>query len=235
MAGLMQTALRGEKADAREARIPVWCMRQAGRYLPEYRALREKKGSFLALLNDPVAAAEVTMQPLRRFEMDAAVVFSDILIVLQALGAELTFVAGEGPILRAGDSLSKTLDKAPLQSTYETLKRVRSALSKDKSLIGFAGAPFTLFAYLKEGKGSRDFLAARRALYNAPEESAEVLARLSESTAEHLLLQVEAGADVLQLFDTHAALLTPALYERFALPALADLHARLKAAAPMSP
>ena len=205
-------------------RPPVWLMRQAGRYLPEYRALRAEAGSFLALARDPELACEITLQPIRRFGMDAAVVFSDILLPLEAMGMELEFDE-RGPVLK--DPI-RTLEDAgrlgvpdPGQSLAyvgETLRRVRAGLPDDTALIGFAGAPFTLASYAIEGGTSRSFLELRRVLHHQPEAFERLMDSLAETVAAHLRFQVESGAEAVMLFDTWAGILGREDYRRYAAP-----------------
>ncbi len=192
-------------------RPPLWLMRQAGRYLPEYRAVRERAGGFLALATTPDLAAEVTLQPIRRFGFDAAIVFSDILIVAQAMGAEVTFEAGEGPRVRAPDleRLRETEPREACPFLYETLRIVRRALAPETALVGFAGAPFTLACYLIEGETSRGFERARSRLLADPAAARSLNGRIARMTGRYLAAQVEAGAQAVQLFDTWAHLLGP--------------------------
>src|SRR5947209_11806365 len=187
----------------------MWMMRQAGRYLPEYRALREEKGSFLDLVYDAEAAAEVTLQPLKRFpQLDAAILFSDILIVPFAIGQNLTFVTGEGPRLTppliGADLDDLTPYLARLEPVYETVRKVKAALPPGKALIGFAGSPWTVATYMTAGQGSRDQAETRRLAYSDPGAFAEIMAQIERVTLDYLSAQVEAGAEVLQLFDSWA-------------------------------
>jgi uroporphyrinogen decarboxylase len=193
------SALRGEV----QARAPFWLMRQAGRYLPEYRALREKAGSFLNLCFNPEHATEVTLQPLRRFGMDAAILFSDILVVPYAMGQELAFVEGEGPKL--GKIVPGNFEAARLAPVYETVRRVKRELPEGKALIGFAGAPWTVACYMVQGHGG-DFPAAREMAERQPGEFRKLIDRLVDATTSHLLLQIEAGADAVQIFDSWSGL-----------------------------
>lgn len=226
---------------SRQARPPMWLMRQAGRYLPEYRALRAEAGSFLKLVYDPVRAADVTLQPIRRFGFDAAILFSDILVVPHALGQDLRFVEGEGPKLQpirsaAGiaalnpDHLHETL--API---YETVDRVASGLPKDTTLIGFAGAPWTVACYMVEGGGSRDFHEVRRFAYTQPSAFAALIDLLVDRTAAYLVEQVRAGAEVLQLFDSWSGVLSPPAFHRFVIEPTRQLVDRLRREAGNTP
>src|SRR5690348_11165353 len=179
-------------------------MRQAGRYLPEYRQLRQEKGSFLDLVYDPDAAAEVTLQPLRRFPaLDGAILFSDILIVPFAIGQNLTFVAGEGPRLTPTLADSALVDLTPvlarLEPIYETVSKVRDRLGGGKTLIGFSGSPWTVATYMIAGQGSRDQGETRRLAYADPVRFGEIVGRIETITIDYLSKQIEAGADVVQL------------------------------------
>jgi uroporphyrinogen decarboxylase len=168
MPGLLLDTLRGHQADQR----PIWLMRQAGRYLPEYRALRAEKGGFLALVYDSAAAAEITLQPIRRFGFDGAILFSDILIVPYAMGQDLEFLAGEGPQLspRLVDTALQSLHALPerLSPIYETVRQVRAQLPADKTMLGFAGSPWTVATYMVSGEGSRDQHETRAMAYRDP-------------------------------------------------------------------
>jgi len=211
----------------------MWMMRQAGRYLPEYRELRHDKGSFLDLVYDTDAAAEVTLQPLKRFpQLDAAILFSDILIVPFAIGQNLSFVAGEGPRLTpplATSALDQlTAYPARLEPIYETVRKVKAELPVGKTLIGFAGSPWTVATYMVAGQGSRDQSEARRLAYGEPDRFGELIARLEEVTLDYLSGQVEGGADALQLFDSWAGSLSPAQFERWVIAPTARLVARLR-------
>ncbi len=219
---------RGKRRDP----PPMWMMRQAGRYLPEYRQLREEKGSFLDLVYDADAAAEVTLQPLKRFPgLDAAILFSDILIVPFAIGQNLTFITGEGPRLTPpliGASLDDlTPYFARLEPVYETVRKVRSALGADKTLIGFAGSPWTVATYMVAGQGSREQAEARRLAYADRGRFAEIIARIEAVTLDYLVGQVEAGAEALQLFDSWAGSLSPAQFEQWVIAPTARLVAAL--------
>ncbi|HKP33824.1 MAG TPA: uroporphyrinogen decarboxylase [Sphingomicrobium sp.] len=221
--------LRGERRDP----VPMWMMRQAGRYLPEYRELRQDKGSFLDLVYDPDAAAEITLQPLRRFpQLDAAILFSDILIVPFAIGQNLTFITGEGPRLTptlAGSGPDElTAYPARLDPIYETVRKVKAALGPDKTLIGFAGSPWTVATYMIAGQGSRDQAEARRLAYQDAGRFGEIIARIEEVTFDYLSQQVDAGAEALQLFDSWAGSLSPAQFGQWVMAPTARLVAALK-------
>ncbi|MEO6226142.1 MAG: uroporphyrinogen decarboxylase [Sphingomicrobium sp.] len=212
---------------------PVWMMRQAGRYLPEYRQLRERKGGFLDLVYDSDSAAEITLQPLQRFPtIDAAILFSDILIVPFAIGQNLTFVAGEGPRLMPRLAEAAISDLAyhagRLAPIYETVAKVKARLDPTKTLIGFAGAPWTVATYMIAGQGSREQAEARRFAYLDPRGFADIIARIEEVTLEYLCGQVEAGAEALQLFDSWAGSLSPAQFEQWVIAPTARLVAALK-------
>jgi uroporphyrinogen decarboxylase len=208
-------------------------MRQAGRYLPEYRRLREQKGGFLDLVYDSDAAAEITLQPLERFpELDAAILFSDILIVPFAIGQNLSFVAGEGPRLTppltnaALDQLTPV--PARLEPIYETVRKVRERLGADKTLIGFAGSPWTVATYMVAGQGSREQAEARRLAYADAVFFGEIISRIEEVTLGYLSGQIEAGVEAVQLFDSWAGSLSPAQFEQWVIAPTARIAAALK-------
>ncbi|MGH8428613.1 MAG: uroporphyrinogen decarboxylase [Gammaproteobacteria bacterium] len=218
------------------ARRPVWLMRQAGRYLPEYRELRERAGSFLALLKNPELACEVTLQPLRRFDLDAAIVFADILTIPDAMGLGLEFAAGEGPRFRApieriaeARALPVPDPETDLAYVLATLKAASRELAGRVPLIGFAGGPWTLAAYMLEGgSGAREFPRARAATHAAPELVEALAERLVPATVAYLAAQARAGADVLMLFESWAGLLAPEGFRRHVLAPLAEIVAGLK-------
>lgn len=193
----------------RQARPPIWIMRQAGRYLPEYREVRAKAGGFLELCYTPELAAEVTLQPLRRFELDAAILFSDILVIPDALGQEVRFEAGEGPVLDPLDAagiarLGKEDVLARLAPVLETLRRVKAGLEPQKTLIGFCGSPWTVATYMLGGRGSPDQARARLFALREPAAFARLLDLLVEASVDYLVAQFAAGADVVQLFESWA-------------------------------
>jgi len=228
--------LRGERRDP----VPMWMMRQAGRYLPEYRALREEKGSFLNLVYDLDAAAEITLQPLKRFpELDAAILFSDILIVPFAIGQNLSFISGEGPRLTPPlqDSALDQLIAYParLDPIYATVAKVSTELAPDKTLIGFAGSPWTVATYMIAGQGSRDQAEARRLAYADPARFGEIVERIEAITLDYLSGQVQAGAEALQLFDSWAGSLSPAQFEQWVIAPTARLVTALKNRHPSVP
>src|SRR4051812_22967630 len=228
--------LRGERRDP----VPMWMMRQAGRYLPEYRQLREAKGSFIDLVYDSDAAAEVTLQPLKRFpELDAAILFSDILIVPFAIGQNLSFIAGEGPRLTPPltDATLDQLTPFPgrLEPIYSTVAKVKAALNRAKTLIGFAGSPWTVATYMVAGQGSRDQAEARRLAYGDPGAFGAIIERIEQVTLEYLLAQIEAGADAVQLFDSWAGSLSPSQFEQYVIAPTARLVAAIKERHPDAP
>jgi uroporphyrinogen decarboxylase len=230
------SVLRGERRDP----PPVWMMRQAGRYLPEYRQLREEKGSFLNLVYDSDAAAEITLQPLKRFpQLDAAILFSDILIVPFAIGQNLSFVAGEGPRLTP-PLFNANLDQlaafpARLDPIYDTVRKARAALDPSKTLIGFAGSPWTVATYMVAGQGSRDQTEARRLAYQDPGAFGEIVGRIEVMTLDYLTGQIEAGAEAIQLFDSWAGSLSPAQFERWVVAPTARLVSALRSRHPDVP
>ncbi len=213
---------------------PVWLMRQAGRYLPEYREVRARAGSFLDLCYDPKLAAEVTLQPINRFGFDAAILFSDILVVPHALGQEVGFTEGEGPRLDpiAGEAALGRLDLSQAtkryERVYETVARVRSTLPRETALIGFCGAPWTVATYMVAGRGSPDQAAARLWAYRDPAGFARLIDLLVESSVEYLAGQVAAGAGVLQIFDSWAGSLPDSELDRWVIRPTVDLLARLR-------
>ncbi|MEP7130692.1 MAG: uroporphyrinogen decarboxylase [Sphingomicrobium sp.] len=228
--------LRGETRDP----PPMWMMRQAGRYLPEYRALRERKGGFLDLVYDSDVAAEVTLQPLERFPgLDAAILFSDILIVPFAIGQDLRFVAGEGPRLApplSGAALERlTAAGERLDPIYDTVAKVKARLDPSKTLIGFAGSPWTVATYMVAGQGSREQAEARRMAYADPAAFGEIIGRIEDVTLEYLSGQIGAGAEAVQLFDSWAGSLSPAQFELWVIGPTARLVSALKARHPGVP
>ena len=227
--------LRGERQES----PPVWLMRQAGRYLPEYRALRAEKGGFLALATDPEAAAEVTLQPIRRFGFDGAILFSDILMVPWALGQHLTFGAGEGPALspplvdHALAGLAAALER--LDPVYATVARVAAALPPQTTFLGFAGSPWTVATYMVAGHGSRDQQETRRHAYADPAAFQAIVDAIVACTVEYLSRQIVAGTEAVQLFDSWAGSLSPAQFERWVIAPNAAIVAALRARHPDTP
>ncbi len=216
---LLVRALRGETL----SRPPFWFMRQAGRCLPEFREIRAKAGGFLDLCYNPELATEVTLQPIRRFGMDAAILFADILLIPDGLGQPLDYIAGEGPVLepiRNQAELSRLSmdglhDKAG--PVYETVARLKSELPENVTLIGFAGAPWTVAAYMVEGRGSRDHANVKEWAYGDPDGFGRLMDLLVVATVEYLSKQVDAGAEVVQLFDTWASALSEPAFQRWCL------------------
>lgn len=202
---------------------PIWLMRQAGRYLPEYRKLREEMGNFLSLCFDPQKAAEVTLQPVRRFGFDAAILFSDILVVPHALGRRVTFEEGEGPCLDPLDdpaavmTLSRELDHRLLEPIYEAIGRVKQDLSPTVALLGFCGGPWTVATYMIAGGGTADQLPARVFAYRFPEAFASLIDILVQASASYLIRQFEAGIDAAQIFDTWAGILPAGEFRRWCI------------------
>ena len=202
---------------------PVWFMRQAGRYLPEYRELRAKAGSFLDLCFTPEWAAEATLQPIRRFHFDAAILFSDILVVPHALGRTVTFEVGEGPRLEPLDDAAKlgtlaaSADDEVFAPVYEAVRRVKAALPAGVALLGFCGAPWTVATYMVAGRGTPDQAPARILAYREPEGFARMIDILVEVSSRYLVEQLKAGADAVQIFDTWAGVLPPAEFARWSI------------------
>ncbi|MCB1397240.1 MAG: uroporphyrinogen decarboxylase [Rhodobacter sp.] len=231
-------ALAGEV----QAVPPVWMMRQAGRYLPEYRATRAQAGDFLSLCYNPELAAEVTLQPIRRYGFDAAILFADILLIGQALGAKLWFAEGEGPRMsvitdRAGLAALKPADAVheTLAPVYETVRILSRELPRETTLIGFAGAPWTVATYMVAGRGTKDQGPAH-AFKDADREGfSQLIDRLTEATIEYLSAQIAAGAEVVKLFDSWAGSLKGADFDDFALKPTATIIAALKARYPGIP
>jgi uroporphyrinogen decarboxylase len=202
---------------------PIWLMRQAGRYLPEYRAIREKAGSFLDLCFNPELAAEVTLQPIRRFGFDAAILFSDILVVPHALGQQVSFAAGEGPRLapvigRDGlNTIASKIDLEALRAVFETIRIVRAKLPREVTLLGFCGAPWTVATYMVAGCGTPDQAPARLFAYRDPDIFAKLIDILVQTSVDYLAAQLEAGVDAVQLFDTWAGVLGPEEFARWCI------------------
>jgi uroporphyrinogen decarboxylase len=220
---------------------PIWLMRQAGRYLPEYRNLRAQADGFLDFCFTPDLAVEATLQPIRRFGLDAAILFSDILVVPHALGHCVRFVEGEGPMLdplrSAGDldRLSREGMRDRLAPVFEALRRLKLALPPATALIGFAGAPWTVASYMIEGRGGSNFATAKRLAYGAPALFGRLIDFLVEATVDYLSAQVEAGAEALQIFDSWAGSLAEAELRRWSLEPLTRILAALKGRHPQVP
>ena len=213
-------------------------MRQAGRYLPEYRKIRERAESFLSLCFNPQLAAEVTLQPIRRFGFDAAIIFSDILVVPHALGQRVSFEVGEGPRL---DALSKpdalgrlrsTIDHAVLAPAYETIARVKSELPPAVALLGFCGAPWTLATYMIAGRGTADQLPARMFAYHYPQAFADLIDQLVDASSDYLIRQFEAGADAVQIFDTWAGILPDDEFDKWCIDPIGRIVAKVRSRIP---
>ena len=217
---------------------PIWLMRQAGRYLPEYRRIREEAESFLSLCFNPRLAAEVTLQPIRRFAFDAAIVFSDILVVPHALGQRVRFEVGEGPRLDAlsePDALQRlrpTIDHAALAPVYETIAQVKSQLPPAVALVGFCGAPWTVATYMIAGRGTADQLPARLFAYQHPRAFAELIERLVDASSAYLVGQFEAGADAVQIFDTWAGILPDDEFRKWCTEPVARIVATVRSRIP---
>lgn len=221
---------------------PIWLMRQAGRYLPEYREMRAKAGSFLDLCYTPEMAAEVTMQPIRRFGMDGAILFADILLVPQALGLDLTFAEGEGPRLAWKEGKIDPATLAPAEAVdefltpvYETIGILRKELPSETTLIGFAGAPWTVATYMVAGRGTPDQAPTRRMMFAEPEKFSDLIARITDATIRYLSLQIEAGAETVMLFDSWAGVLTPPKFQEYSVAPVAKIVSALKKAHPNVP
>lgn len=227
--------LNGRKTD----KVPFWFMRQAGRYLPEYKELRAEKGGFLAMAMDPKAACEITMQPLRRFGMDAAILFSDILTVPMALGQDLKFAVGEGPVLGNLDIEALEFDDGVVQPVYDAVSEIASALKhegfKDTALIGFAGAPWTVATYMIEGGGSKDYAKTKAMAYGQPDQFKILIDKLVDATSRYLIAQVKAGAEALQIFDSWAGALDSHGFQYQVIEPTKEIVCRIKAVYPDIP
>lgn len=214
-------------------------MRQAGRYLPEYRALRAQKGGFLELVNDSDAACEVTLQPIRRFGFDGAILFSDILVIPHAMGQDLWFEEGEGPRLapKLTDTALSALIAAPerLTPVYDTVRKVAAALAPETTFLGFAGSPWTVATYMIAGQGSKEQAEARLYAYNDPAAFQAIIDAIVALTVDYLSGQIEAGVDAVQLFDSWAGSLSPAQFERWVIAPNAAIVRQLKARHPATP
>ncbi len=228
----------------KEQSIPFWFMRQAGRYLPEYRKLRAEKGGFLDMAMDPETACEITMQPLRRFGMDAAIIFSDILVVPMALGCKLEFTVGEGPKLdpvQSGQDIL-ALDPAGLETldfVYEALQKTRNAFVQEgfdrTALIGFAGAPWTVATYMIEGGSSRDFFKSKTLAYQNPQWFTELIKILTHATAQYLIKQIEAGAEAVQVFDSWSGVLDSDQFDKWVIGPTRDIVVHIRKVYPHTP
>jgi len=222
---------------------PVWMMRQAGRYLPEYMAVREKAGNFLNLCHNPEMACEVTLQPVDILDVDAAILFSDILVIPDEMGMDLSFVKGEGPVfsdpIRTKEDLdrliggSEAADK--LTYVYDTIKLIKEKLSSDKALIGFTGAPWTLATYMIEGQGTKTYNICKKMMYSNPELLHNILAKVTEVVKLYMEKQIEAGIDVVQIFDSWAAAIEPGKYDEFSWKYMVEIADYLKSKYPDTP
>lgn len=230
-------ALKGEAFDV----PPMWLMRQAGRYLPEYRAIRAEVGGFLDLCFDPVRAEEVTLQPIRRYGFDAAILFSDILVIPQALGQPLWFVEGEGPKLepladgKAVEALQRDGAVTRLSKVMETVSRLSRSLPTETSLIGFAGAPWTVATYMIEGGSSRDFMKTKRLAFEDPGLFDRLIDIVTETTADYLVAQIEAGAEAIQIFDSWAGVLDEQSFRRHSIAPARRIVERIRNQYPAIP
>ena len=231
-------ALAGETLET----PPVWLMRQAGRYLPEYRATRAEAGDFLSLCYNPDLAAEVTLQPIRRYGFDAAILFADILLVPQALGADLWFVTGEGPRLstitdQSGVDALKPTDAIheTLNPVYETVRILSRELPKETTLIGFAGAPWTVATYMIAGRGTPDQAPAHKLMQENPAAFDALMERITDATIEYMSMQIEAGAEVVKIFDSWAGSLKGEAFDRYATEPARRITAAIKERHPGTP
>ena len=223
---LLLRAAKGEKVE----RTPVWLMRQAGRILPEYRAIRARLSGFIELVQTPELAAEVTIQPVDHLKVDAAIIFSDILVIPEAMGLAYEMVEKKGPFFPKVITKEEEVNNLKLVNPEEDLSYVLEAIRITKRelngrvpLIGFAGAPWTIFCYMVEGQGSKTFSKARRMLYNNPDLSMRLLDKITDSTIQYLKAQIQAGADLVQIFDSWAGILPPDLYQQFSLSYIARI------------
>ncbi|MFP4209025.1 MAG: uroporphyrinogen decarboxylase [Wenzhouxiangella sp.] len=235
---LFLRALRREPTE----RTPIWMMRQAGRYLPEYRATRARAGSFLDLAGNPELACEVTLQPIERYGFDASILFSDILILPHAMGLGLGFAAGEGPYFDRPIQGPADIDALPMPDpnedtgyVMEAVRLIRAGLPDQTPLIGFAGSPWTVATYMIEGRSSKDFARAKQLLLAEPEAAHRLMKHLADATAAYLIAQVEAGADALMVFDSWGGVLSPRLYRAFSLASQQRIVDQLRASCPETP
>ena len=234
---LILRAARGEKTE----RTPVWLMRQAGRVLPEYREVRAKMGGFIELVKTPEFAAEVTIQPVDILGVDAAIIFSDILVIPEAMGLPYTMVEARGPWFEKTVKTEADINKLriadgenDLSYVCDAIRLTKTALAVRVPLIGFAGAPWTLLAYMVEGSGSKTFSRAKKFLYTEPRLAHMLLEKITESTIHYLKAQVKSGADMLQVFDSWAGILSPAQYREFALPYISHICNALHGVVPIT-
>ena len=235
MPGPLLDTLKGEKQSV----APIWLMRQAGRYLPEYRELRAEKGGFLELVYDSEAAAEITVQPIRRFGFDGAILFSDILIVPHAMGQGLAFLAGEGPKLSPTllevelDSFTPQFDR--FEPIYETVRQTRAMISDQVTMLGFAGSPWTVATYMVAGEGSKDQGKTRLFAYQHPEKFQAICDAIADVSITYLRGQIDAGAEAVQLFDSWSGTLAPDEFERWVIAPNAKITAAIKDSHPDTP
>ena len=235
MPGLLLDTLNGKRRE----QVPVWLMRQAGRYLPEYRDLRANAGGFLAMAYDSSLASEITLQPIRRFGFDGAILFSDILVIPHALGQDLWFEEGEGPRLAPPllDGAWRALEAAPdrLEPIYETVRLTRAAMSNDVTMLGFAGSPWTVATYMVAGQGSKDQHETRALAYRDPGAFASLIGAIEQATVSYLIGQIDAGVEAVQLFDSWAGSLAPDQFERWVIAPNARIAAALHRSRPGVP
>ena len=221
--------LNGQKSNY----IPTWAMRQAGRILPSYQKLRKKIGDFKTLVTNPQLAAEVTLQPIEYLDVDALIIFSDILVIPEAMGCPYTMQVGKGPAFNKPIRSKKDVDSLSIENISEKLTYVSKAIqmtkaASNKPLIGFAGAPWTVFAFMVEGQSNKTFAKARQFLYAEPQTSLRLLKKITNATIQYLNAQIQAGADAIQLFDTAAGLLSPEYYNIYSIPLLKDILNAIK-------
>lgn len=231
MNDLILRAAKGEKAE----RVPVWLMRQAGRILPEYRAVRKKVKGFKELVKNPALACEVTIQPVEKLNVDAAIIFSDILVVPEAMGLPYIMIEEKGPYFEKTIKTEKdigrlkvALPENDLAYVLEAIRLVKKELAGRVPLIGFSGAPWTIFAYMVEGQGSKTFSKAKKMLYSDPALSRKLLKKITETTSGYLNAQISAGADMVQIFDSWAGILSPEMYEEFSLKYISAICNEIK-------
>lgn len=225
-------ALKGEKVD----RTPIWIMRQAGRYLPEYREIRKKVPDFMDLCKNPKLAAEVTLQPIKRFDLDAAIMFSDILVIPEAMGLDLKFIPGKGPIfsnpiknLKDIENLKIINAKQDLSYVCETIDNIKIGLANKIPLIGFSGSPWTLATYMIEGSGSKQFAVVKRMMYEKPELVSKLLEKLSIAIIDYFIAQINSGVNLLMLFDTWGGILDLPSYKEFSLKYMDKIISQVRA------
>jgi uroporphyrinogen decarboxylase len=222
---------------------PVWMMRQAGRYLPEYKAVRAEAGNFLNLCHDPEKACEVTLQPIDIVGVDAAILFSDILVIPNEMGMKLDFLVGEGPVFESPVRDDEALDALiggeeaanKLTYVYDAIKLIREELADDKALIGFTGSPWTLATYMIEGQGTKTYNICKKLIYSNPEYMHKLLAKVTEVVKLYLEKQIESGVDVVQIFDSWAAALEESKYFEFSWNYMKEIAAHIKAKYPHIP